>query len=53
MSSWLEHSFVQRADEVIICLFEDMGDGRKGWSADTGAVISYPDSIENISDKLY
>lgn len=41
------------ADEVIICLFEDMGDGRKGWSADTGAVISYPDSIENISDKLY
>ena len=24
-----------------------------GWSADTGAVISYPDSIENISDKLY
>lgn len=41
------------ADEIIICLFEDMGDGRKGWSADTGAVISYPDSIENISDKLY
>lgn len=41
------------ADEVIICLFEDMGDGRKGWSADTGAVISYPDNIENISDKLY
>ena len=41
------------ADEVIICLFEDMGDGRKGWSADTGAVISYPDNIENIGDKLY
>lgn len=41
------------ADEIIICLFEDMGNGRKGWCADTGAVISYPDSIENISDKLY
>ena len=32
---------------------EKMGDGRKGWSADTGAVISYPDNIENIGDKLY
>ena len=41
------------ADEVIICLFEDMGHGRKGWSADTGAVISYPDDIEDIGDKLY
>ncbi len=41
------------ADEVIICLFEDMGDGRKGWSADEGAVISYPDNIEDIGDKLY
>ena len=41
------------ADEIIICLFDDMGDGRKGWSADTGAVISYPDDIEDIGDKLY
>lgn len=41
------------ASEVIICLFDDIGGGRREWSADEGAVISYPDSIENISDKLY
>lgn len=38
----------RKASEVIVCLFDDIGDGRKGWSETTGSVITFP--YENMRD---
>ena len=44
----------QNASEVIVCLFDDIGEGRKGWSESTGSVISFPcDKISDLTDRLY
>lgn len=42
------------ASEVIVCLFDDIGEGRKGWSDTTGTVISFPcEKIGDLADRLY
>lgn len=44
----------RKASEVIVCLFDDIGEGRKGWSETTGSVISFPyDKISELTDRLY
>lgn len=44
----------RKASEVIVCLFDDIGGGRKGWSESTGSVISFPyEKISELTDKLY
>lgn len=44
----------RKASEVIVCLFDDIGEGRKGWSESMGSVISFPyEKISELTDKLY
>lgn len=44
----------RKVSEVIICLFDDIGEGRKGWSVTTGSVIAFPyENIDDLADRLY
>ncbi len=44
----------KHASEVIICLFENSGDGEMRWSQDKGSVILYPfHDISEYREKLY
>lgn len=42
------------ATDVIICLFEELGDGRKVWSQNEGTVIAFPSNdISKLRELLY
>lgn len=43
----------KKASDIIICLFEDVGDGMV-WGQDEGYIIMYPyDDLNEIQDMLY